>query len=203
MQKTVFVSEVASSLFCLLALYSRVSGSFCCPSRSLALGSLTAARWLHQSVLPPARSQGGGSNGFSKAADPCLPTIRALGALIYLFSAKCSHFAVSAKAEDFCSQITAEREDSTEQKLYYSRGHMSWHRVFGAFVCPTWEVVPKALPGLRDGGAPHKNPPCQAEERDVLLVYLLKPSEQTIFKSTNIEKLFHKSDDRIKLWIPR
>lgn len=134
MQKTVFVSEVASSLFCLLALYSRVSGSICCPSRSLAFSSLTAARWLHQSVLPPARGQGGGNNGFSKAADPCLPTIRALGALIYLFSAKCSHFAVSAKAEDFCSQITAEREDSTEQKLYYSRGHMSWHRVFGAFV---------------------------------------------------------------------
>lgn len=133
-QKTIFVSEVASSLFCLLSWYNRISGSFCCPLHSLAFNSLTAARWWYQSLLSPARSHGDRNNGFSKAADPCLPTIRELGAITYLFWAKCSHFAVSAKGENFCSQITAEREDSTEQRLYYTRGHMSWHRVFDAFV---------------------------------------------------------------------
>lgn len=138
-QKTIFVSEVASSLFCLLAWYNRVSGSFCCPSHSLAFNSLPAARWLYQSLLPPARRQGDGNNGFFKATDLCLPTIRAFGALIYFFWAKCSHFAVSAKAEEFCSHITAEREGSTEQKLCHSRGHMSWHRFFGAFVSSQME----------------------------------------------------------------
>lgn len=70
-------------------------------------------------------------------------------------------------------------------------------------VCPTAEVLPKALPRLKDGGAQHRNPPCQTEQGGVLLICLLKPSEQTVFKNINIEKLSHKSDDSKKLWIPR
>lgn len=65
-------------------------------------------------------------------------------------------------------------------------------------VCLTGEVVPEALPRLGDGGARHENPPCQAEQGDVLLVCLLKPSEQTVSKNADIEKLSHKYGGRIK-----
>lgn len=83
------------------------------------------------------------------------------------------------------------------------RAHKLAQGIWCICVFPAAEVVPKALPRLKDGGARHKNPVCQTEQGDVLLICLLKPSEQTVFKNISIEKLSHKSDDRIKLWIPR
>lgn len=65
----------------------------------------------------------------------CLSACSGHLVLIYFFKAKCSHFAVSDKA-DFCSPVAAESEESAEHKLDCSRGHVSWHREFGAFVPP-------------------------------------------------------------------
>lgn len=66
----------------------------------------------------------------------------------------------------------------------------------------TGEVVPKTLPRLGDGGSRRENQPCQAKWGDVLLVRILKASEQTILNNASTENLPHKSGGRLKTESP-